>query len=140
MLESLHHTIRVLTQASGATQADMLMLKTRFPLLPGTVSDLMLDATELELSYGGRYLRLYGPHRCIEMDDAYGISNAIPNAITIGDNGGCEAIVIVNNAVYRVDYGALAPDELNYVAESIEDLLFYAIPEPHSIGACLADP
>ncbi len=66
MLESLHHTIRVLTQASGATQADMLMLKTRFPLLPGTLSDLMLDATELELSYGGRYLRLYGPHGCIE--------------------------------------------------------------------------
>ncbi|MBS0265692.1 MAG: hypothetical protein JSS02_27415 [Planctomycetes bacterium] len=139
MLENLHHTIRVLTQASGAMQADILMLRTRFPFLPETVSALMLDATELELSYGGRYLRLYGPHGCMEMDDAYGISNAIPGAIPIGDNGGGEAIVIVNNAVYRVGYGALAPDELTCVAESIEDLLLRAIPEPDSIGACLAE-
>lgn len=99
----------------------------------------MLDATELELSYGGRYLRLYGPHGCIEMDDAYGISDAIPNAITIGDNGGSEAIVIVNDAVYRVGYGALAPDGLNFIAESIDDLLFLAIPEPDAIGVCLAE-
>lgn len=84
----------------------------------------MLEATELELSYGGRYLRLYGPLGCMEMDEAYGISNAIPNAITIGDNGGGEAIVIVNNAVYRVSYGALDSDELEYGAESMEELLF----------------
>lgn len=99
----------------------------------------MLEATELELSYGGRYLRLYGPLGCMEMDEAYGISNAIPNAITIGDNGGGEVIVIVNNAVYRVGYGALDSGELEYVAESMEELLFFAIPKPGSIGACLAE-
>lgn len=74
------------------------------------------------------------------MDEAYGISNAIPNAITIGDNGGGEVIVIVNNAVYRVGYGALDSDELEYGAESMEELLFFfAIPKPDSIGACLAE-
>ena len=99
----------------------------------------MLEATELELSYGGRYLRLYGPLGCMEMDEAYGISTAIPNAITIGDNGGGEAIVIVNNAVYRVSYGALDSDELEYGAESMEELLFFAILKPGSIGACLAE-
>lgn len=59
----------------------------------------MLEATELELSYGGRYLRLYGPLGYMEMDEAYGISNAI----------------------------------------SMEELLFFAIPKPGSIGACLAE-
>ena len=139
MLESLHRDIRVLTQESGATPSEIATLKSRFPTLPDLLADLMLDATELELSYRGRYLRLYGPRGCIEMDNAYGISDAIPTAITIGDNGGGEAIVLVENTVYRIGYGALAPDELNYIASSVDELLILAKPNPDAIGGCLAD-
>ena len=45
----------------------------------------------------------------------------------------------MNNAVYRVSYGALDSDELEYGAESMEELLFFAILKPGSIGACLAE-
>lgn len=99
----------------------------------------MLDATELELSYRGRYLRLYGPNGCLEMDDAYGVSAAIPNSITIGDNGGGEAILLLNERVYRIGYGALTPDGLTFVANSIAELLLLAKPEADAIGACLAE-
>lgn len=139
MIERLHRDIRVLTRKNGATQAELVALKSRFPGVASSLLDLLRDATEIELSYRGRYLRLYGPVGCIEMDEAYGIASALPNAITIGDNGGGEAIVLVDGAVYRVGYGALARDELHFIANSIDDLLILATAEPDAVGACLAE-
>ena len=139
MIESLHRDIIVLSQQPGATQEELAALARRFPAVPDTLLELMLDATEIELSYRDRYLRLYGPRGCTEMDDAYGISEALPNAITIGDNGGCKAIVLLANAVYRVGYGALELDELKPVANSVHELLVHATPAPDAIGECLAD-
>ena len=101
---------------------------------------LFREATEIELSYKGTYLRLYGPGGCEDMDDAYNISKHIPGAITVGDNGGGEAIVVVAKdsvpGIYRVCYGALSPEDLCFVAASLESLLVEARVQPSLVGSC----
>jgi len=142
MLGRLHPEIRVLAQKPGASEADTRALAKLFPGLPVGFLDLMREATELELSYRGVYLRLCGPKGCIEMDEAYQISRQVPGAITVGDNGGSEAIVFMSlppgPGLFRLGYGALAIDELSCVAESLEAALVHAEPEPSIVGTCIA--
>jgi hypothetical protein len=137
MIELLHPEIRVLSRQRAATESQIAVLKERHPELPEALAELMREATEIELSYRGRYMRLYGPTGCIEIDDAYGIARQIPSAIVVGDNGG-EALILIRERLYRVGYGALAPDELKYVADSIRQLLILAEPTPDAVGGCEA--
>jgi hypothetical protein len=87
MLERLHPEVRILPRAEGATKEALAALTARCPGLPESFLRLFAEATELELSYRGICLRLYGPTGCLEMDEAYSISRSVPGAITVGDNG-----------------------------------------------------
>lgn len=137
MLDRLHPDIKVLAQRLGATDAEIASLKLRYPLFPSVLLRLMSIATELELAYRGTYLRLYGPVGCAEMDDAYHTSERIPAAMVIGDNGGSQALIFLpSRGICRVSYGAVDVDEVVFVAEQIEDLLFSANIEPDAIGDC----
>jgi hypothetical protein len=139
MLERLHPEVRILARQPGATAADVATLQARYPALPRAFAELMREVTELEVAYRGRYLRLYGPAGCVEMDQAYSIAASIPGAITIGDNGGGDAILFLPGAgIVRVGYGALHPDEVEHVAASLEDLLIHANVSPEAVGACQA--
>lgn len=139
MLERLHHQVRVLARQPGATAADVASLQARYPQLPRAFAELMCEVTELELAYRGRYLRLYGPKGCREMDDAYSIGARIPGAITVGDNGGGEAILFLpGTGIVRVGYGALHPDEVEHIADSLEELLVHANVPPEVVGGCQA--
>ena len=102
-----------------------------------TFVKLLAEATEIEISYKGKYLRLYGPARCIEMNDAYEISKRIPGAIPVGDNGGGEAMIFLprpERGIYRVGYGSLALEDAEFVAQSLEDLLCVAAVHASEIG------
>jgi hypothetical protein len=139
VLGRLHPEIRVLAQRPGAAVAAISGLRGRYAHFPEALAELMQEATELELSYRGRYLRLYGPSHCIEMDEAYSISVRIPGAIAIGDNGGGEAIVFLpGKGIHRTGYGALDPDEVQFVAGSLEELLVEASVAPEAVGGCRA--
>lgn len=139
MLDRLHPEIRVLAQRPGAAVAAVSSLRVRYAHFPDALAELMQEAAELELSYRGRYLRLYGPSGCIDMDEAYAISVRIPGAIGIGDNGGGEAIVFLpGEGIHRVSYGAIDPDEVQFVAGSFEEPLVEASVAPEAIGSCRA--
>ncbi|SMP80604.1 hypothetical protein SAMN06265222_1583 [Neorhodopirellula lusitana] len=138
MLDHLHPDIRVLATSEPATDAEVASLNARFPSLPDLLKQLMLTATEIELSYRGRYLRLYGPGGCIDMDSAYNISSAIPNSLTIGDNGGCEAIVMLaDGSLVRAGYATL--DETHFVADSLSALLIDATASADDVGSIYGD-
>lgn len=137
MIRTLHPSVLVLALKAGASPQDLQALQSRFPELPASFSALFSEATEIELSYKGKYLRLYGPMRCAEMDDAYGVSEKIPGAVPVGDNGGGEAIIFLprpDRGVYRVGYGSLALEETIYIARSLEALLCEAEAEGHQVG------
>ncbi len=140
MLEKFHPTVRVLAQKNGAQQTAIHAFRKRFPDLPVVFYELFAEASEIEVSYKNRYLRLYGPEGSFEMDEAYHISQRIPAAITIGDNGG-DAIVFMpfpKPGLYRVGYGALDPEELVYIAPSLEALLYRAEVAAHLVGEITA--
>ena len=139
MLERLHADVRVLAREPGASTEDIALLEAKYPELPLEFIELMREATEVELSYRGRYLRLYGPSGCLQMDEAYSISRRIPQAITIGDNGGGQALVFLpERGIYRVGYGALDPSELVFLAAGLQDLLVDASVLPDAVGGCEA--
>ncbi len=142
MLERLHPEIRVLSRAEGASKEQLAGLATRYPSIPKAFLGLFAEATELELSYRGIYLRFYGPEGCVEMDEAYSISEQVPGAIPVGDNGGGEAILVIpegpTSGIHRADYSDLDPDALSYVAPSLEALLLEAAPLATAVGGCQA--
>ena len=140
MLERFHPDVRVLARHPGAPSSEVTAFRRRHPGLPDTVVELMREATDLELAYRGRYLRLYGPATAAEMDEAYSISRRIPGAVVIGDNGGGEAIIILENGrgIHRVGYGALDADEVLPVAGDLEELLVAATVPAEAVGSVLA--
>jgi hypothetical protein len=139
MLERFHPEVRVLAHEAGASDAEISAVQARYPALPEAMAELMRETTELELAYRGRYLRLYGPRGCIEMDEAYSLSTRIPGAIVIGDNGGGEAILFLpGKGIYKVGYGALDPDEVRFVANDLESLLVHAAVAAEAVGGCRA--
>lgn len=118
-----------------ASPGEMESLKAKYPSLPDDVAQLMSHATELEIDYCGRYLRIYGPSGCIEMDEAYKISQRIQGSVVLGDNGGGEAILFVASyGLCRVGYGAIDIDELTYISDSLTDLLVNAVATPDAVG------
>ena len=131
----LHSEVRLVRWQPGATQNEIDDLRKRFPALPEDVAVILAEATELEIGYRNRYLRLYGPIGCMEIDEAYRISEQIPGAITLGDNGGGEAIVYHPKlGLCRVAYGSLDENTMVKIAESITDLLINAAAPPEEVG------
>lgn len=135
MLHQLHPDVRVISRQSMASPDDIESLRIEYPSLPDDVAQLMSQATEVELDYCGRYLRIYGPSGCVEMDEAYNISEHIQGSVVLGDNGGGEAILFVpSRGLCRVGYGAIDIDELTYISDSLTDLLINAVATPDAVG------
>ena len=62
--------------------------------LPSDYRDLVLSATEVEISVVGKtHLRIWGPDGCIEMNEAYSIQKFIPGSLAVGDDEGGRAVV-----------------------------------------------
>ena len=75
-----------------------------------------------------RYFRIWPAGEILEIDDAYGVSKALPGAVPIGSDGGGKLIVMRGEAVFSVGYGALAESSLHPLAASLEE--FLRNPEP----------
>ena len=106
----------------------MADLRERFPNVPQEYVELVSEGTEIQLQDAtGRYFRIWGPSGCIEMDEAYGISQRIPNAISIGDDGGGQVIFYHHGShgfgVYCVGYGNLDADDAIWIAPTLIDVL-----------------
>ena len=107
---------------------DLKRLLALFPRLPLEYVQLAAELSEYELRHdSGQYFRIWPPITCLEMDAAHAISQRIPGAMAVGDDGGDRVIVYVNGrdgfGVYRVGFGALGIDETRFIAKTINDIL-----------------
>jgi hypothetical protein len=124
-----------MAKAPGASAESIAALRAQYPSLPNDSAELMSDATEIEINYRGRYLRLYGPDGCTEFDEVYGITKSISGSVVLGDNGGSEAVLFVpGRGVCRVAYGVLDIEYVTYISDSLTDLLIRAAASPDAVG------
>lgn len=127
--------VRVLAQEDPATESDIEKVTSRFPSLPAEYIDIVRHATEIEVEFeNGRYLRVWGPSGCLEMDEAYLISAQIAGSIPVGDDGGGHVIYYHKGksgwGLYCNGYGNLDPDDAVWIAASLDQLLrHYQDPE-----------
>src|SRR6185369_7258959 len=89
MLSSLHSSFRVLASLPAASSEQVSLVKSQYPAMPFEYLNLVRQATEIELEHhSGKYIRIWAPSGCFDMDSGYDISNRIAGAIPIGDDGG----------------------------------------------------
>lgn len=132
MLESLHETLRILASRQPATSGQISSLVATYPSIPHEYLALVTQATEIELEHkSGQYLRIWGPDGCREMDNGYDISERIPGAIPIGDDGGGMVIFYMDGkngfGLYHVGYGNLDASDAVFTAPSLTALLENAV-------------
>ncbi len=140
VLNRLSDKVAVLSKGPGASAEELTALAQKFPGLPSSFHELMALGTDVEMNYKGTYLRLYGPATILDMNAGYEISTVIPGAVPVGDNGSGSAVVWtygvegVRQGLYRVAYGDLGRDTLNYIAATLEALLVRGEANPEAIS------
>jgi hypothetical protein len=72
-------------------------------------------------------LRIWGPEKAMGMDEAYGVSRAMPGAVPIGDDGGGQLLIHGRGdrgaGLYLVETGALAFEDGEWIAPDLTALL-----------------
>lgn len=97
--------------------------------LAGELAELYGELSTLAVEGpGSRYFDIWSPAEVDQMDRAYGVSAALPQAVAIGTDGGGVLIIVRYGKVYGVGVGALAEDECWLLANSVGD--FLENPEP----------
>ncbi len=96
--------------------------------IPKDFLELIRDLTEIEINVDGKkYIRIWGASGCIEMNDAYNIQENIPSSLAIADDEGGNALIYTTGkkgfGLYVIAFNDLDVDELQYVANSLSDLL-----------------
>lgn len=128
MLERLNPHFHVTTRLPPSSSGT-LRLRRRFGSLAPDLEELYAEVGEVEvLGPDPKYFRIWSPEGSIDMDDGYKISEHIPGAVPIGDDGGGHVILFMSNGIHRTSYGALFPEDLVFLAKSLGD--FLADPEP----------
>ena len=116
-----------MARGPSVTSEEIDSLRAKFTEIPDEYEELSRDASEIELDFDGKYLRIWHPQTSKEMDEGYGISTRLPGAIAIGDDGGGRVLLYFNGkngpGLYRIGYGDLDPEDAVWVAESLKELL-----------------
>lgn len=127
MLEQLNPEFRLVDQKPPSPRALLSLREARaisedLAELYGEVGEIDVEGPE------PRYFRIWTANEILEIDDAYGVSRAIPGAVPIGSDGGGKLIVMRGEALFSVGYGALAESSLRPLAASLGS--FLKNPEP----------
>jgi hypothetical protein len=128
MIAEFPPSVIILARQAKADEASVAAAKEKFPAMPAEYFELVNESTELELQVGRiRYVRIWGPLGCIEMDEAYHISDGMERAIPIGDDGGGEVIFYANGpkgfGLYHVGFGNLDVRDSEFIAPSLRAFL-----------------
>lgn len=129
MLGKLDSRWRVVAQRKIGGDAEFAQFLLAFPGVPSEFEEIARTSTEYELQHAlvGQYFRIWPPASCLSMDAAHSISKRIPGAIPIGDDGGDRAIVYARQGdtlrIFAVPFGAMAPDELRFIAPNLRGIL-----------------
>lgn len=111
-----------------STPESISRMQMKFHKVPSEYLELVSCASELELTHeNGGFLRVYGADDAIEMDDGYDISENLEGAIPIGDDGNSRAVFywtgILGWGLYTCSYGSLFPEDVVFIAPSLQSLL-----------------
>lgn len=96
--------------------------------IPEDFLQVIRELTDVEINVDGKkYIRIWGPCGCIDMNDAYSIQDNIPNSLAIADDEGGNALIYTTGekgfGIYVIAFNDLDIDELQYVAGSLSELL-----------------
>ncbi|WP_324824207.1 SMI1/KNR4 family protein [Sinanaerobacter sp. ZZT-01] len=96
--------------------------------IPEDYLDLIREKTEIEINVGKeKYIRIWGANGCIEMNESYEIQENIPSSLAIADDEGGNALLYLNGnhgfGLYLIAFNNLDADELQFVSDSLSDLL-----------------
>ena len=131
IINNIAHYFRVETYKYAATREDIDKLKGFSTIrVPEDYLNIVKAMTEVEIIVNkNSYIRIWGPSRCVEMNEAYQVKKYIPNSLTIGDNEGGMALIIMNGAhgygLYTVGFGDLDADDARFIAPSLYEFLVY---------------
>lgn len=118
----------VCAQEAPASASECDRLRELYPCIPDEYYGIVATGTEIQCrSPRGQHLRIKGPSTVERLDQLWGVSAEIPGAAPIADDGGDMELFYWDGpcgfGVYRVDLGARAPDDAEWVARSLRDLI-----------------
>jgi hypothetical protein len=125
ILNNLGSEFRIETSKPAATEDDINKLISFSSVsVPDDYLKLVEKMTELEILVGrNKYIRIWGPLGCIEMNQAYQIQKYIPNSLAIGDDEGGMALVLMTGkngyGLYSVGFGDLDASDAEYIDSSL---------------------
>lgn len=129
ILKILHSNFRIDANESKATQDKIDTLKQFSEVeVPPDYLDIVNRMTEVEtLVYGEKYIRIWSPSGCIEMNEEYQAQRYTPQSLAIGDDEGGSALIFMAGkeefGLYKVGFGDLDADDAEYIASSLEEFL-----------------
>ena len=127
MLAKLSKRFVVAALKPAADDQEIQQLRAKFKRLPPGYVELVGEATQIELLSSNKYFRIWGPQACIEMNEAYNISQRIPDAVPVGDDGGGEVIFYrpspLGSGLYHVGFGDLDFEDAVFFASDPYDFL-----------------
>ena len=130
-LQNLHKSFRVVSTLPASTQAEIKELRTHFgTVLPMDFETLIGEAAEIEiLVLEEEFIRIWGAAGCLEMNEAYEITDNIPNCIGIGDDERGNALIWYpsGEGLYLAGFGCLDIDEAKFVSPNLKSLLHDAV-------------
>ncbi|WP_054950748.1 hypothetical protein [Numidum massiliense] len=96
-------------------------------VVPTDYFDIVRQATEVEINVDNKkYIRIWGPLGCIEMNKAYNIQEFIPESLAIGDDEGGGVLMYLNGSrgfgLYITDFGNLDVDDAVMIAPNLHSL------------------
>lgn len=118
------------------SQASISEIESLLSSVDVTVPDIYLrivrEMTDVEILVNQRkYVRIWGPARVLEMNEAYEVQKNIPSSLAVGDDEGGSALILMKGGhgfgLYKVGFGDLDVDDASYIAPSLEEFLINAV-------------
>lgn len=129
LLDKISSRFSVDAQEAPANEEEIKSLTEFSPInVPSDYLDIVSEATEVEINVSGeKYIRIWSPAGCVEMNESYEIQDYIPDSLAVGDDEGGNALIYFEGkggfGLYIVGFGDLDAEEAVKVAASLNDLL-----------------
>lgn len=121
------------SHAHGASESEVeLLLRFSQIPVPSDYLRIVKEMTEIEvLIPSGKYVRIWGPTGCVEMNSAYKIQEYIPQSLAVGDDECDSALILMNGGqgfgLYKVGFGDLSAEDAEFIAPSIDSFLAHGV-------------
>jgi hypothetical protein len=129
LLDKISSRFSIDAQEAPANEEEIKSLVEFSPInVPFDYLDIVSEATEVEIYVAGeKYIRIWSPTGCVEMNESYEIQDYIPDSLAVGDDEGGNALIYFEGkdgfGLYIVGFGDLDAEEAVKVAPSLNDLL-----------------